>query len=308
MTIEVRTAITGFPGSANPLDPIFRPDLSKSRETGENLEYSEIKHVLLSSGWRRAPSRVVMLSGPERAVDILYSGSTATPPTSIQTFWGTGEMPSSYPAAQVQLFNLVAVPCVDQGVLSYTPSSFSLAEPNRLILEYASPTLDVTDPVSSQICLANTELTGAPYQDLPHGLLSAIAGALDLAEFVEFEDGMENEFTTRIIDLVKEYGGLAVEKLTSMLFRSGVRPETVAQTLLCFARVDNEVSAQARSRALRRGLRSSSAIVRDAATVGIVATQDVSAEFDLAAAIAREKIRGLREDMQVALSSLRSGE
>jgi hypothetical protein len=216
-----------------------------------------------------------------------------------------------YPTAADARFNLAGVSIPNQSVLTYVPGC-SLAAAQGVIFEYSSQArAEKIDFVAEAIYVANTaprevQLTCVPCETLPDSLLSLVKGALGLADFVEFEDGMENEFTLRIINLVNQHGRTAVDTLVSAMFRPDVRPEVIAQTLLCFARVDDEASIQARSRALRRGLLSPSAVVRDAATIGVAALEDMRAIADLVSAIATEKIRGLREDMQAALSYLQS--
>jgi len=127
-----------------------------------------------------------------------------------------------------------------------------------------------------------------------------------LADLVEFEDGIENEFTKQLKSLVKEWGGSAIVKLAPMIFRPAIRTEIAAQTLLCLGRIDDKGSVSARSRILRRGLLSSSAKVRDAATVGIASMADRGAKADLVAAVERESIPSLRDDMRAVLEYLKT--
>jgi hypothetical protein len=138
-------------------------------------------------------------------------------------------------------------------------------------------------------------------------LNSATRKVLASAEGVEFEDGLENSFTTQLTKLVKDWGSAAVLKLEPMIFRPGVRPEITAQTLLCLGRIDDEVSYPIRSRVARRGLKSSSAKVRDAAAVTISSLADATAIADLVAAIKQESIPSLKQDMRDILEQLQTG-
>jgi hypothetical protein len=302
MNVEVRAAETGFPDFVNPLVPVLWP---VGLECGKSLGHLNAWNSVLPSGWQQTGNQLGgwVVSG-SALNDIHYAGTATGPSLSIQTFGGALQGYGFDHVSPARRFNLANVSDAGQSVLSYVSGSFSLAEPHGLILEYSSQTPNATSLVANTV--AACVMNAAPSADSSSALASAVVGAFGSADFVEFEDGIENEFTTRIIDLVKEHGGVAVEKLASKIFRPGVRPEIVAQTLLCFARIEDEMSFRARSEALRQGLLSPSSNVRDAATVGIIAIGDVSARADLVAAIAREKIRGLREDMQVALSYLPS--
>jgi hypothetical protein len=126
------------------------------------------------------------------------------------------------------------------------------------------------------------------------------------AVFTEFEDGMENEVTLRIMRLLTQYGPSAVDKFARILSSGSARPEIVAQVLLCFGRTDDQATYSARSRAVREGLRSSSAKVRDAAGVAIDSMLDRSAEADLLVAIERERVPTLKQDMLSVLADLQS--
>ncbi len=135
---------------------------------------------------------------------------------------------------------------------------------------------------------------------------AAVARVLDLADQVDFEDGIENEFTKKLRGLVREYGGVALETLARTLFLPEIRTGIVVQSLLCLGRTDDAPSYPGRSWVLQRGLLSTSAKVRDAATVGICSLADVRAIGSLEAAASKESVRSLKEDMREVLSYLRA--
>lgn len=133
---------------------------------------------------------------------------------------------------------------------------------------------------------------------------SLLNQAFDSARFVEFENGKENEFTIEIIKLVKKHGATAVEKIGRALTGRSVPYETVAQTLLCLGGIDDLATGLARSRVVRHGLKSSSAIVRDAATIAIDSMSDKGAKAELRSAIGQETVPSLKQDMQAVLEYL----
>lgn len=305
--MEVTTGKTALRECVKPLDPIIWCD---AWPPVASPDYLKNPNYVLASGWKRARNQAARGLNSWEPVAICYSGSTATPPVTEHGFWGIFQEQGVYPGVSDARVNLAGLSVLNQGSLPYF-SGCAVAQPPGVIVEYSSQAPVEIDFTTAAIYVASTapndvQLTWASFETSPDTFSSAVVRTLSLADFVEFEDGIENEFTIQIIDLVKQHGRAAVEALAAAIFRPDVRPEVIAQTLLCFARIDDEPTVQARARALRRGLLSRSAVVRDAATVGIAATKDTLADPDLVSAIAREKIRGLKEDMQGALSYLRS--
>jgi hypothetical protein len=125
------------------------------------------------------------------------------------------------------------------------------------------------------------------------------------AYLVDFEDGFENTFTRRLIQFVAINGVPAVEEIARLLFASRIHSETAAHTLLCLARIEDRTTYYARSVVLQRGLSSSSADVRDAASVGIASMNDPNAIPSLERAAARETIQDLKLDMEKVISELK---
>ena len=137
-------------------------------------------------------------------------------------------------------------------------------------------------------------------------LIPEIKNIIASAELVEFDDGKENDFTKHLMNFVKDWGSSAVMQLGEVIFRSPIRSEVVGQVLLCLGRIEDKKSHLSRSKLLRRGLHSRSAKVRDAAAVGIASLGDHSAIEDLDAAIGRESIPSLKQDMRDVLEYLRT--
>lgn len=158
--------------------------------------------------------------------------------------------------------------------------------------------------IEGTIPLSLGELSSTAPGETAENLRSAVKKVLDLAEVVEFEDGVENAFTQQLAVLVRRKGSAAVEELATILFSSGISSEVVGQTLLCLGRIDDDASYLARSLTVQLGLSSSSSKVRDAAAVGMASLRDPHAKDSLARAIEKERIRDLKDDMKGVLSYL----
>lgn len=180
---------------------------------------------------------------------------------------------------------------------------------NTLLYPSVAPSIRWVEPNASaqmSLCrhLVDCVVASRPSSAATDKLDSCISQAFESAKFVEFEDGKENEFTLDIMRLVKQYGPTAVERISRALKTSSNSNETFAQTLLCFGRMDDPTTQVARGRAVRWGLKSSSAIVRDAATIAIESMFDRDAQAELRSAIKRETVPSLKQDMESALEYL----
>jgi hypothetical protein len=299
MKAHIKTARTGFPEHLihvpRLLPPIGLQQAASSQcgSAGSSLTQSR----------RPLESQICAWGAPE-GWEISYV--IASTPSTGHGLWSQQEWVSPD----------VAVIRVSDAVESETeslcvPGSSRIVSVSNPISEYAphveARTYLIVNTVAS--CVTNKpsfDPQPAPDIRLPDTLKTEIDEALALAVHVEFEDGFENKFTLRVMDLVKKYGNVAVEELARKLFRPELRPHIAAQTLLCLGRMDDRASYSMRSWVIRQGLRSSSAKVRDAAAVAIDSMYDISAQADLAKAIEREPVPTLKEDMQSVLESLRA--
>lgn len=149
--------------------------------------------------------------------------------------------------------------------------------------------------------------TAATVDEPPGRLQEKLESLLRLGYSVEFEEGMENQFTLDLGLVVREEGEQFLRALAERL--SGTNrpdPNLTAEILLCLGRVKDEPSSRARSVILQRALLSPSAKVRDSAAVGLVSLQDPLAAEALEEAISVERIADLRSDMEQALLELRA--
>ena len=133
-----------------------------------------------------------------------------------------------------------------------------------------------------------------------------ILALFEAAKEQNFEDGMESEFSKELIDLVKEYGVGAIEALAHLIIEEKVNPEVASEALRWLGHINHPASYRNRLWLLERGLRCSSARVRDGATLGLAFLDDLHAITYLRRAIQQEKIAELRADMEQVLAQLES--
>jgi hypothetical protein len=119
-----------------------------------------------------------------------------------------------------------------------------------------------------------------------------------------FEDGMESEFSKELESLVRACGPSSQEMLATLLEDDGLSKRVWGEAMRSLGRIDDPGSHLARLWMLEKGLTSSSALVRDGATLGLASMDDRRAVPYLQRAIDVESIAGLRGDMQEVLSHL----
>jgi hypothetical protein len=122
-----------------------------------------------------------------------------------------------------------------------------------------------------------------------------------------FEDGMESEFSKKLILLVKEYANEAIEIIISIIhYDERVNAEVAAEALRWLGKIDHAPSYGFRLWLLERSLRCSKARIRDGAILGLASLNDPHAISFLKLAIEQEKYSELRKDMEQVLTQLES--
>lgn len=119
-----------------------------------------------------------------------------------------------------------------------------------------------------------------------------------------FEDGMESEFSGRLLSLLEEHGNAAMEPLAHLIVYQKVNPEVAAEALRWVGRVEDPGSYQYRRWLLEQALNCASPAVRDGACLGLASMDDPHARVYLKRAITREGCPELREDMEQVLDQL----
>jgi HEAT repeat protein len=143
-------------------------------------------------------------------------------------------------------------------------------------------------------------------QEIHKELDQRIIVLFEAAKEQNFEDGMESEFSKGLVDMVKKYGVAAIEALAPLIIDERVNPEVASEALRWLGRINQPASYRHRLWLLERGLRCSSARVRDGATLGLAFLDDPHAITYLRQAIQQEKISELRADMEQVLAQLES--
>lgn len=119
-----------------------------------------------------------------------------------------------------------------------------------------------------------------------------------------FEDGMESEFSKRLVSIIRKYGSAAIEAIAYPILHEEANPEVASEALHWLGHIDHAPTYDHRLRLLEQSLSCSSARVRDSAAVGLAYLDDPRAIPHLKQAIQREQCEELREDMKQVLEQL----
>ncbi len=137
------------------------------------------------------------------------------------------------------------------------------------------------------------------------GGIQAVRDAFVLARQIVFEDGMENEFLSRLTNIIENYGASAVQEIERLIMQNAVSPEIAAVALRYLGGMDHRTSYRKRLALLITALGHASPQVRDGAALGIAALDDPLAIPSLEDAIKNEPIADLCQDMQLVLAQLK---
>ncbi|MEG3975458.1 hypothetical protein QT970_12665 [Microcoleus sp. herbarium8] len=121
-----------------------------------------------------------------------------------------------------------------------------------------------------------------------------------------FEDGMETEFSKKLILLIKEYADEAIEIITGIILYERVNAEVATEALRWLGNIDHAPSYRFRLWLLERSLSCSKARIRDGAILGLSSLNNPHAISYLKLAIEQEKCTELRKDMEQVLAQLES--
>jgi hypothetical protein len=126
------------------------------------------------------------------------------------------------------------------------------------------------------------------------------------ARGIRFEDGIENDFSRRLVDFVSTYRGRAVSSLNKAILDTKIAPDIVAEALIWIARIKDASTYGARLRLLINALLSPSPQIRDGASLGLALLDDRSAIPWARLAVRLEWNKELKNDMAKVLSQLES--
>lgn len=143
-------------------------------------------------------------------------------------------------------------------------------------------------------------------QDYSKELSEEIYRLFKASEELNFEDGMETEFSQKLILFINKYGNEAIEIITSIIVYQRVNAEVASEALRWLGNIDHAPSYRFRLWLLERSLNSPKARIRDGAVLGLSFLNDPHAISYLKLAIEQEKCTGLRQDMEQVLVQLES--
>jgi hypothetical protein len=143
-------------------------------------------------------------------------------------------------------------------------------------------------------------------RDYSKELAEEIYSLFKASEEQNFEDGMETEFSRKLILFIKKYTDEAIEIITSIILYERVNAEVAAEALRWLGKMDHAPSYRFRLWLLERSLGSLKGRIRDGAILGLSSLNDPHAISYLKLAIEQEKCSELRKDMEQVLAQLES--
>jgi hypothetical protein len=143
-------------------------------------------------------------------------------------------------------------------------------------------------------------------QNSSNELSEEIYNLFKASEEQNFEDGMETEFSKKLILLIKKYANEAIDIIAGLILYEGVNAEVASEALRWLGNIDHAPSYRFRLWLLERSLRCPKARIRDGAILGLSFLNDPNAISYLKSAIEQEKCTGLRQDMEQVLAQLES--
>lgn len=151
----------------------------------------------------------------------------------------------------------------------------------------------------------------APNSTKNAGIWDSLAFGRAEAIFVDageelFEDGIESGFSRSLEAFIWRYGAHGAQAITTLVLSGKFRPHLVAEALIWIGRSGNSASYNQRLWLLELCLRNRSAIVRDAAILGLASMEDVTAIPYVRAALDRESNVAVRRNLLLLLGQLES--
>jgi hypothetical protein len=119
-----------------------------------------------------------------------------------------------------------------------------------------------------------------------------------------FEDGMNSEFSQKLISTINQYGNDAIEIIICLIVYNKISPEVAGEALRWLGRINHPETYQYRLWLLERSLTLSSVRVKDGAILGLASVDDKHAIPYLKRAIENENCSELKSDMEQVLEQL----
>ena len=156
------------------------------------------------------------------------------------------------------------------------------------------------------VCVTDRELTDGEIREQISNLHAEIISCFAGLTTGELEDGMTDDLGTNIAALVMRHKDLAIRLMGAIIFSNQVPADVLSHSLRWIGRIKDEETFHERLWLLRSSLKSSSAVIRDGAGLGLAALGSPRAIPSLRQAIKRENLPSLRADLEQVLRRLES--
>lgn len=133
---------------------------------------------------------------------------------------------------------------------------------------------------------------------------TSIDRLLATAKEETFEDGIETQFSRKLLEFIFTYGKEVVDQIADIISSGRVNSDVGAETLRWLGRIKDPATYYQRRWLLENSLFSKNPKIRDGACIGIASMDDSHSINYLRTAIERERILPLREDMELVLRDL----
>ncbi len=153
---------------------------------------------------------------------------------------------------------------------------------------------------------ADTSLSGAELA--PSLFVSLANNVFILARDEIFEDGVETEFSKRLVDFTKREVHNAMDAICSIVLSGKIKPDVVSETLRILGDIDDSRTFHTRLWLLERSLWNGNHKIRDGAIVGLSFLDTPVSIEPLQRVLAQETIPELKKDIEQVISQLRDTE
>lgn len=124
------------------------------------------------------------------------------------------------------------------------------------------------------------------------------------AEDQDFADGMESDFSRRLLAAVRKHGNQAMQEISYLVIYGKTSIEVASEALRWLGRIDDFQTYGWRLWLLEKSLSSDSPLIRYSAALGLASMNDPNAIPVINKAISQEACDELRADLRVVLDDL----
>lgn len=139
---------------------------------------------------------------------------------------------------------------------------------------------------------------------IPKELEQEVEGAFQAAREEIFADGMESQFSKKLLALIQTHGDLVMGAINSIISSKNSSAEVIAEAMRWLGQLRDKDTHLYRIWILRQGLKNNSPRIRDGALLGLSFLGDTRVIPDLEQAYDRESLAELKSDIQAVLDWL----